>query len=39
MTENVRTQAATALAEIEKVTAMVLPEPGTLSQMVLDDRD
>ena len=29
MTENVRTQAATALAEIEKVTAMVLPEPGT----------
>ena len=29
MTETVRTQAATALAEIEKVTAMVLPEPGT----------
>ena len=29
MTENVRTQAATALAEIEKVTALVLPEPGT----------
>ena len=29
MTDNVRTQAATALAEIEKVTAMVLPEPGT----------
>ena len=29
MTDNVRTQAATALAEIEAVTAMVLPEPGT----------
>jgi uncharacterized protein YaaN involved in tellurite resistance len=29
MTETIRTQAATALAEIEKVTAMVLPEPGT----------
>ena len=29
MTETVRTQAATALAEIEKVTALVLPEPGT----------
>ena len=29
MTDTVRTQAATALAEIEKVTAMVLPEPGT----------
>ncbi len=29
MTDPIRTQAATALAEIEKVTAMVLPEPGT----------
>lgn len=29
MTEDIRGQAATALAEIEKVTAMVLPEPGT----------
>jgi uncharacterized protein YaaN involved in tellurite resistance len=29
MTDTIRTQAETALAEIEKVTAMVLPEPGT----------
>ncbi len=29
MTETTRTQAATTLAEVEKVTAMVLPEPGT----------
>ena len=29
MSDPIRTQAATALAEIEKVTAMVLPEPGT----------
>jgi uncharacterized protein YaaN involved in tellurite resistance len=29
MTETIRTQAETALAEIEKVTATVLPEPGT----------
>jgi uncharacterized protein YaaN involved in tellurite resistance len=29
MSDLIRTQAATALAEIEKVTAMVLPEPGT----------
>ena len=29
MTDQVRTQAAATLAEIEKVTAMVLPEPGT----------
>ncbi len=29
MTETIRTQAAATLAEIEKVTAMVLPEPGT----------
>ena len=29
MTENVRDQAAAALAEVEKVTAVILPEPGT----------
>ncbi|GHC13775.1 MULTISPECIES: toxic anion resistance protein [Gemmobacter] len=29
MTETVRTEAAAALAEVEKVTAVVLPEPGT----------
>lgn len=29
MPESVRAQAATALAEVEKVTAVVLPEPGT----------
>jgi uncharacterized protein YaaN involved in tellurite resistance len=29
MSDPIRTQAATALAEIEKVTAVVLPEPGT----------
>jgi uncharacterized protein YaaN involved in tellurite resistance len=29
MTETIRSQAAATLAEIEKVTAMVLPEPGT----------
>ena len=29
MAETIRTQAAATLAEIEKVTAMVLPEPGT----------
>ena len=29
MSDPIRTQAATALVEIEKVTAMVLPEPGT----------
>ncbi len=29
MTETIRTQAATELAEIEKVTAVILPEPGT----------
>ncbi len=29
MTDSIRDQAATALAEVEKVTAVVLPEPGT----------
>ncbi len=29
MTDTVRDQAATALAEVEKVTAAILPEPGT----------
>ncbi len=29
MTETIRTAAAAALAEVEKVTAVVLPEPGT----------
>lgn len=29
MTDNVRDQAAAALAEVEKVTAVILPEPGT----------
>jgi uncharacterized protein YaaN involved in tellurite resistance len=29
MTDQVQTQAAATLAEIEKITAMVLPEPGT----------
>ncbi len=29
MTSSVRTEAAAALAEVEKVTAVVLPEPGT----------
>ena len=29
MTDTVRDQAATALAEVEKVTAVILPEPGT----------
>ncbi|MFT4151030.1 MAG: toxic anion resistance protein [Paracoccaceae bacterium] len=29
MPESVREQAATALAEVEKVTAVILPEPGT----------
>jgi uncharacterized protein YaaN involved in tellurite resistance len=30
MTDTVRDQAATALAEVEKVTAAILPEPGTM---------
>lgn len=29
MTDDIRTQAATALAEVEAVTASILPEPGT----------
>ena len=29
MTDDIRTQAATALAEVEAVTAKILPEPGT----------
>ncbi|HCY99957.1 MAG: tellurium resistance protein [Rhodobacterales bacterium RIFCSPHIGHO2_02_FULL_62_130] len=29
MTDDIRTQAATALAEVEAVTARILPEPGT----------
>lgn len=29
MTDSIRDQAATALAEVEKVTAVILPEPGT----------
>ena len=29
MTDTIRDQAATALAEVEKVTAAILPEPGT----------
>lgn len=29
MTEDIRAAAATSLAEVEKVTAMILPEPGT----------
>lgn len=29
MTDDIRTQAATALAEVEAVTATILPEPGT----------
>ena len=29
MTDTIRDQAATALAEVEKVTAVILPEPGT----------
>ena len=29
MTEDIRTQAAAALSEVEKVTATLLPEPGT----------
>ncbi|MBP6738324.1 MAG: toxic anion resistance protein, partial [Rhodobacteraceae bacterium] len=29
MTDTIRDQAASALAEVEKVTAVILPEPGT----------
>ena len=29
MTDTIRDQAATALSEVEKVTASILPEPGT----------
>ena len=36
MTDDIRTQAATALAEVEAVTASILPEPGTALETLED---